>query len=256
MNYRMNSPDRPERAFTLIELLTVIAIIGILAAILIPTVGAVRDSARASQCMSNLRQIGLAIHMYAADHDDRTPANIHPDQGIPANLEGTYIGDGGDVRTLGWLISEEVGGPTGSPGGYIDTPELLICPSLPERVYENAGYKRAEEINRSNPLVRTGYGWIFRVSTGEFARIGNDRVNNDNLNVPFVFDFGWENGAGPQGVIMGNNPSHGSGMNVLHLGGHVTRVSLDDVNREAASWNQLYLYLAGQTVSGPPPGTR
>ncbi|RRJ94854.1 DUF1559 domain-containing protein [Opitutaceae bacterium TAV4] len=54
-------------AFTLIELLTVIAIIGILAAIIIPTVGKVRDSARAAQCLSNLRQMGLAARLYAED---------------------------------------------------------------------------------------------------------------------------------------------------------------------------------------------
>lgn len=61
------------KAFTLIELLTVIAIIGILAAILIPVVGAVRESARSSVCQSNLRQWHSAWIMYANDHDGRVP---------------------------------------------------------------------------------------------------------------------------------------------------------------------------------------
>lgn len=55
-------------AFTLIELLTVIAIIGILAAIIIPVVGRVRATARAAQCKSNLRQLGVATHLYVTDN--------------------------------------------------------------------------------------------------------------------------------------------------------------------------------------------
>ncbi|AHF92437.1 N-terminal cleavage protein [Opitutaceae bacterium TAV5] len=58
-------------AFTLVELLTVIAIIGILAAILIPTVGKVRQSANAAKCISNLRQFGVASALYQADHKGR-----------------------------------------------------------------------------------------------------------------------------------------------------------------------------------------
>ncbi len=63
------------RAFTLIELLTVIAIIGILAAILIPTIGAVRESAKSAACSSNLRQIGLATLLYAESNGGRLPGS-------------------------------------------------------------------------------------------------------------------------------------------------------------------------------------
>jgi prepilin-type processing-associated H-X9-DG protein/prepilin-type N-terminal cleavage/methylation domain-containing protein len=56
-------------AFTLIELLTVIAIIGILAAILIPVVGMVRASARAAQCTNNLRQTSFFLHIHLAEND-------------------------------------------------------------------------------------------------------------------------------------------------------------------------------------------
>ena len=66
----MKSP----RAFTLIELLTVIAIIGILAGILIPVVGRVRESARAAGCLANLRQLQAGILLFAQDNKNVLPA--------------------------------------------------------------------------------------------------------------------------------------------------------------------------------------
>lgn len=56
------------RGFTLVELLTVVAIIGVLAAIIISSVGQVRQTARASQCASNLRQLQAANLLYAVEH--------------------------------------------------------------------------------------------------------------------------------------------------------------------------------------------
>ncbi len=64
-----------KRGFTLIELLVVIAIIAILAAILFPVFARAREKARQTSCVSNLKQIGLAMHMYAQDYDEVLPPN-------------------------------------------------------------------------------------------------------------------------------------------------------------------------------------
>jgi prepilin-type N-terminal cleavage/methylation domain-containing protein/prepilin-type processing-associated H-X9-DG protein len=61
------------RGFTLIELLVVIAIIAVLAAILFPVFAQARDKARAAGCLSNEKQIGTAILMYAQDYDEQAP---------------------------------------------------------------------------------------------------------------------------------------------------------------------------------------
>lgn len=77
---------RKRNAFTLIELLTVIAIIGLLASLLSPALRQMLGKARATQCMSRLHDINNAIQLYAHDHGDRFPT-VEPLPSLPVDPE-------------------------------------------------------------------------------------------------------------------------------------------------------------------------
>jgi prepilin-type N-terminal cleavage/methylation domain-containing protein/prepilin-type processing-associated H-X9-DG protein len=97
---------RHDRAggFTLIELLVVIAIIAILAAILFPVFARAREKARQSSCQSNLKQLGLAFHMYVQDYDETI---------LPSRVAG-------DPNNVCWT---ELVMP------YLNNEQILVCPS-------------------------------------------------------------------------------------------------------------------------------
>jgi len=111
------------RAFTLIELLVVIAIIAMLAAILFPVFSTVREKARQSACLSNMKQLGLSIVQYEQDCDSIMP------RGVSNNSNNT-----------GW---------GGTIYAYVQNPQIFLCPddTAPSEVNNPTAYGTSYCIN-------------------------------------------------------------------------------------------------------------
>jgi prepilin-type N-terminal cleavage/methylation domain-containing protein len=118
-------PRRREGGFTLIELLVVIAVIAILAALLFPVFAQAREKGRQAACLSNLKQMGMAVALYAEDHDEKYPLGsllmVPGPEGrwdhMPTKCCGDIAGLSVAARLLPYTRSTQVFLDPSDPGG-------------------------------------------------------------------------------------------------------------------------------------------
>ncbi|MEM1108484.1 MAG: DUF1559 domain-containing protein [Planctomycetota bacterium] len=222
---------RGAAAFTLIELLVVISIIALLLGILLPALGSARQTATLVKCSSNQRQIGISLHAYAADHDDRLPPP-HRNEAFVASL---FYLNAGPTNTydLRPYIAD-----------YIGDFAVWNCPSTESRAF-------IDDPANTRPNGSYGtYGYYPGRTRPDFGLPGGNPESLNNLyqasELTMVQDtyrddipgtLVYNHGDGRSDTIASGNPSYfayqgndGEGVNTLFFDGHVAWTPADQLD--------------------------
>ncbi|MBK8267224.1 MAG: prepilin-type N-terminal cleavage/methylation domain-containing protein [Planctomycetes bacterium] len=138
----MRCPMTKRSAFTLLELLVVVAIIALLISILLPSLSAARERGKAVQCVSNLRELSISATLYTVDFEVYPPClDNYTVSGLPANQYGLDWLGIGNQSGGGYQAGNELIPTSGNPMGftaaprfgllypYYQNPKLVLCPS-------------------------------------------------------------------------------------------------------------------------------